>query len=449
MIDDHNRFYEWFMKENKDELTVFDIASQNGNKEIINYLFEIISKTDESILRLTEKRNSVFHNAAQHNQCYPIIFFHEKLQNYFPNHKLIDMPNENNITPLQYACIKKHKNVVDLLIDLGADINAVDSENKSVLFYAAVGGNIRIIKKLLIHGADKTIKDHENKTPYDIARERKHHEMCKLLQPKNCISRLCSFELGSIIGIRHDYSILFLYCFYYLIIYFIFELYCKNNPPKYNFIIDDQPFVEIMLIFLSLFFMSLSCVYASAFVCCFKRKKQKTKSKQDIINLISKNNNICVRCKKQMREKTIHCIVCDVCVDNWDHHCFWLNTCIDKNVKSKFNLFFVLLFCTFLFHVLFGIVLLCKVTANTKFYSEFFFGQSDKPNNWAHTLALIILIIYLILFIYPLCFSLIPFCKETLCSSHDPLYFPDATLSDLQTVLLQQSSTKSNDNYSF
>jgi hypothetical protein len=99
--------------------------------------------------------------------------------------------------------------------------------------------------------------------------------------------------------------------------------------------------------------------------------------------------------------------------------------------------------------VLFGIVLLCKVTDNNKFYSEFFFGQSDQPNNWAHTFTLIILVIYLLLFIYPLCFSLIPFCKETLCSSHDPLYLPDATLSDLQTVLLQQSSTKSNDNYSF
>ena len=274
MIEDHNQFYEWFMKENKDELTVFDIASQNGNKEIINYLFEVISKTDESILRITEKRNSVFHNAAQHNQCYPIIYFHEKLQNYFPNHRLIDMPNENGITPLQYACIKKHKNVVDLLIDLGADINAVDSENKSVLFYAAVGGNIRIIKKLLIHGADKTIKDHENKTPYDIAKERKHHEMCKLLQSKHCLSRLCSFELGSIIGIRHDYSILFLYCFYYLVVYFICEV-CYNRNDElfkhYNSIIDSLS-VETILIVSSLLFMSLSCIYASSFICCFKRK---------------------------------------------------------------------------------------------------------------------------------------------------------------------------------
>ena len=36
----------------------------------------------------------------------------------------------------------------------------------------------------------------------------------------------------------------------------------------------------------------------------------------------------------------IHCIVCNVCVEQWDHHCFWLNTCINDNNKRSFYVFF-------------------------------------------------------------------------------------------------------------
>ena len=39
-----------------------------------------MSKTSESQLHLTDKANNLFHHAAQNNQCYPIIFFYEKLK---------------------------------------------------------------------------------------------------------------------------------------------------------------------------------------------------------------------------------------------------------------------------------------------------------------------------------------------------------------------------------
>ena len=38
----------------------------------------------------------------------------------------------------------------------------------------------------------------------------------------------------------------------------------------------------------------------------------------------------------------VHCLVCDVCIPQWDHHCFWLNSCISLENKCKFKLFLTL-----------------------------------------------------------------------------------------------------------
>ena len=458
LINDNSKFFTWFLQANKDDLTPLDVAAQTGNKSILSYLFEIVSKTTETHLRLTDKRNNVFHNAAQSNQSYPIIFFHEKLQSYFPHHKLIDLPNENNITPLHYACYKGHKSVVDLLIDLGADVNAVDCENKSVLFYACVGGDIHIVKKLLIYGADKTIKDDDNKLPYDIALEKNKCEIASLLKHKTVITRLCSFELGSIVGIRHDYMILFLYCLYYMCWGILAEMcFQKLTQPtttdaiKYKPIVSDNAIVEKTLMLLSFVFVSLSCGYAASFVCCFKRKKIKHKSKGELLNMINKNYNVCVKCRKAISDNTVHCIVCDVCIDNWDHHCFWLNTCIDKHVKGRFNVFFLLLFFALLNHVLLGLVLLVKVHANGEFYCKYIFNSLMSNNATCIITTYIVLIVYLLLFLSPLLFSLIPFCKETFSVGRDVEYNGITDHPELQNLMIPQrySSTVSSNNYSF
>ena len=458
LINDHSKFFTWFLQANKDDLTPLDVAAQTGNKSVLSYLFEIISKTTETRLRLTDKRNNVFHNAAQSNQSYPIIFFHEKLQPYFLHHKLIDTPNENHITPLHYACYKGHKNVVELLIDLGADVNAVDCEHKSILFYACVGGDIHIVKKLLIHGADKTICDDDNKLPYDIAVEKNQHEIAALLKRKTAITRLCSFELGSIVGIRHDYMILFLYCLYYMCCGVLVEMYFQKLPSKddendgsteYEPILKgSKAAVEKMLMLLSFVFISLSCGYAASFICCFKRMKIKRRSKGEVLEMINKNYNVCMKCRKTVSDSTVHCIVCDVCIDNWDHHCFWLNTCIDKHVKGRFNAFFVLLFFALLSNVLLGLVLLIKVNANGEFYKTYVFPNT----NAACIIVYAVLTTYVVLFMCPMLFSLIPFCKDSLCVERDVEYGDINDHSDLQNLMIPQrcsSAMSSNNNYSF
>jgi len=57
-------------------------------------------------------------------------------------------------TPLIHACQMGHEDVVKLLIDSGANVNAESSTKRSVLWLACFRGNGDIIKLLLDNGAD-------------------------------------------------------------------------------------------------------------------------------------------------------------------------------------------------------------------------------------------------------------------------------------------------------
>ena len=55
---------------------------------------------------------------------------------------------------------------MDLLIDLGANINCEDNKKKTALHFAVNSGSLKCVKKLLIRGANKLIKNNlikENK----------------------------------------------------------------------------------------------------------------------------------------------------------------------------------------------------------------------------------------------------------------------------------------------
>ena len=83
LLNYSQKFFDWFLSENSEKETVLELCSSKGNIEIIKFIYSIISKTTEDKFRLEEKKNNIFHYAAMNNQCYPIIFFFEKLQNYF------------------------------------------------------------------------------------------------------------------------------------------------------------------------------------------------------------------------------------------------------------------------------------------------------------------------------------------------------------------------------
>lgn len=67
---------------------------------------------------------------------------------------LVSSRDSDGMTPLFYAVINQHKDVVELLLAHNADVNAKDTGNEEPLQYAAENGDKEIVASLLAKGAD-------------------------------------------------------------------------------------------------------------------------------------------------------------------------------------------------------------------------------------------------------------------------------------------------------
>ena len=59
----------------------------------------------------------------------------------------------------------------------------------------------------------------------------------------------------------------------------------------------------------------------------------------------------CKSCKIWVsKEKNVsHCVVCDICIEEYDHHCIWTSKCIGKNNINSFNIFVIFTFISIIY----------------------------------------------------------------------------------------------------
>ena len=78
------------------------------------------------------------------------------------------------VTPLILAILNSWQDVIDLLIQNGANVNDTDGFKNTPLHYAVGYENIEAVKSLLQNGTDLKIKDAKNQTALDKAKENKN-----------------------------------------------------------------------------------------------------------------------------------------------------------------------------------------------------------------------------------------------------------------------------------
>ncbi|MDR0590302.1 MAG: ankyrin repeat domain-containing protein [Puniceicoccales bacterium] len=135
------------------------------------------------LLGSEEFRDDWFFQAAKKGDCECVVrnMSDKNVKNW----------DNNGKTALHYAAKNGHKNVVQFLLDNGADVNAGAkgglNEGRTALHYAAENGHKKVVRFLLDNGADEKIKDGQGKTALHYAAEGGQFDIVTFLVLRNNI----------------------------------------------------------------------------------------------------------------------------------------------------------------------------------------------------------------------------------------------------------------------
>jgi ankyrin repeat protein len=89
--------------------------------------------------------------------------------------------NPMSVAPLNSAAASGQREVVEMLLDHGAEVNACQSGGYTSLHSAAHNGDGPLVELLLSRGASTGLKTDEGKSAADMAREKDHEELAERL----------------------------------------------------------------------------------------------------------------------------------------------------------------------------------------------------------------------------------------------------------------------------
>jgi ankyrin repeat protein len=85
-------------------------------------------------------------------------------------------------TALHYAAANGYLEVVEVLLDAGAQVNPSDNDGFTPLHRAVQGAHRDVVRRLMENGADLTARTGAGDLPIDLARENQDSDMVELLQ---------------------------------------------------------------------------------------------------------------------------------------------------------------------------------------------------------------------------------------------------------------------------
>lgn len=96
----------------------------------------------------------------------------------------IDSRSTNSMknTPLHAAAAGRQAELVDLLLDQGADVGAMQTGGWTALHAAAQNGDLPMVQSLIAHGAQVQTRAENLQTPLDMAMLKGHGDVAELLE---------------------------------------------------------------------------------------------------------------------------------------------------------------------------------------------------------------------------------------------------------------------------
>ncbi|CAI9743377.1 palmitoyltransferase ZDHHC17-like isoform X1 [Octopus vulgaris] len=338
---------------------------------------------------------SCIHLAAQFGHTAIVAYLIAKGQD-------VDMLDKSGMTPLMWAAFRVFSHdPARLLLTFGASVNYADRCKKnSPLHWACQYGNQVVIKILVEAGANTEALNAKGETALDIALSLKNSSVIRWLRTaraergighKHCLQVLTSkksvrtnvmsifpfvavFVLGYIpeLSLRWYYKLL-LYLLAAGVAKLTIELFFDNNVsvvvPKYVSLAtvfwlyttwficllpyhsaSAVPFIFALLSSAMFYNLWKSWRSDPGFISATRDEKYQTILEFAELQSISMNQ-FCSTCvvKRPIRSK--HCSVCNKCVAKMDHHCPWINNCVGALNHKYFLAFLVFVLATLFLYI--------------------------------------------------------------------------------------------------
>ena len=129
------------IKDNEGRMAI-DYATSSGLRELVKAL------TLAEDAHADSYGNTTLHHACWNGQGEVVKILLEK------DPASVNKPNDEGESPLILAAQKGKNDFTAMLIEKGADVNAVDNSQHSAMFYASEAGYTEIVEQLLIAGAE-------------------------------------------------------------------------------------------------------------------------------------------------------------------------------------------------------------------------------------------------------------------------------------------------------
>ena len=130
--------------------------------------------------------------------------------------------------------------------------------------------------------------------------------------------------------------------FYILFFSILFLIYYFNGITVY-FPHKTIPYNSIYILYTIIFFALYSFYICSISNPGIIRSTNITslKKKYPYDFLFNNDEDFCKKCNFEKINRSKHCIICDKCIEKFDHHCIWVNNCIGaKNLKYFYYFIF-------------------------------------------------------------------------------------------------------------
>lgn len=346
--------------------TALHFAAYQGDPGLIKRLIDLgadpFAKTPDGL--------NVLHYAAQNDQPWPVVYFHREFR------MNVDVQDCDGNTALHWAAYSGAADALSCLLKWTRCVNEPNGEGQTPLHLGAKtamsSGSFRVVRLLCFNGADRNILDNNGKRAIDYVAEWKATEvhletgvgeLRSILREQNeCLCLMLRIPYKKI---RNSVRLGVIFLVFHTLREFLIDFFVL---PRISHVLLGRPSnnkleVSLLVVSLTLFALTVTLFFISA----IKDPGIHRREGKKLLYLIESVDfdRICPVCEIVRSPLTRHCVICNKCVERYDHHCPWIDSCVGVRNHNYFFALLITVFTDFIISICLSIMASIVLMFNT------------------------------------------------------------------------------------